>query len=276
MSQPILHTRTKLQLDTFLRMPSHALMLKGHTGIGKYYIASWLAQRLDKRVHVVKAPEKKSTISIDQIRELYHITRTGDPVTIVIDDAHMLGIPAQNAFLKLLEEPPHGITFILTCTGQAVLLPTITSRCTVIDVLLPDKPLLLRAAPTDNSLTEPEIQALLHTTQGLPARFFTALADAAIYEAHNQQVKEAKSFYAASKFERHLTLAGRNYEREWGLRLIEVLSIILDTLLKQNVAAPNVIAKLVNQGSLLESVTRALNSIPGNPKIHLTQLAEEL
>jgi DNA polymerase III delta prime subunit len=276
MSQPILHPRTKLQIDTFLLRPSHALLLKGHTGIGKYYIASWLAQRLAKRVHVVKASEKKSVISIDQIRELYHITRTGDPVTIVIDDAHMLGLPAQNAFLKLLEEPPHDITFILTYACQGALLPTITSRCAVIDVLPPDKHMLLRSVPTDTNLAEPELQALLHTTQGLPARFFTALADTAINETHNQQIKEAKSFYAASKFERHLTLAGRNYEREWGLRLVEVLSIILETLLKQNAAAPNVIARLANQGALLENVTHALSSISGNPKIHLTQLAEEL
>lgn len=49
----------------------------------------------------------------------------------LIHDADTMNLPAQNALLKLLEEPPAGAAFVL-CTGNpALLLPTVRSRCAV-------------------------------------------------------------------------------------------------------------------------------------------------
>lgn len=51
---------------------------------------------------------------------------------VIIPDADKLTIPAQNALLKLLEEPPaHTYLFLLTTASES-LLPTIHSRCKVI------------------------------------------------------------------------------------------------------------------------------------------------
>ena len=47
----------------------------------------------------------------------------------IIQDADRLTIPAQNRFLKTLEEPPGNSLFILTSAYPRVLLPTIRSRC---------------------------------------------------------------------------------------------------------------------------------------------------
>ena len=53
---------------------------------------------------------------------------------IIIDDAHLLTIEAQNALLKVLEEPPDHTIIILSADKKDVFLPTIISRCHVVEL----------------------------------------------------------------------------------------------------------------------------------------------
>lgn len=53
---------------------------------------------------------------------------------IVIDEAELLTIEAQNALLKVLEEPPANTLLVLSTTTKETLLPTIISRCHVIQL----------------------------------------------------------------------------------------------------------------------------------------------
>lgn len=47
----------------------------------------------------------------------------------IVRDAQTMNVNAQNAILKLLEEPPGGACFILCADNAAALLPTVRSRC---------------------------------------------------------------------------------------------------------------------------------------------------
>lgn len=80
---------------------------------------------------------KTKTYKIDQIRELAKDAqiRPNDAnakVYIFQDAGRRFSEVSQNAFLKLLEEPPQNICFFLLCHNAKALLGTVRSRCTVI------------------------------------------------------------------------------------------------------------------------------------------------
>jgi hypothetical protein len=53
---------------------------------------------------------------------------------IIIEDSHLLTTEAQNALLKVLEEPPNHTIIILSAQSKDTMLPTIISRCQVIEL----------------------------------------------------------------------------------------------------------------------------------------------
>lgn len=65
-----------------------------------------------------------STISLKPIR--------GQKKSVILLHADTLSIPAQNALLKTLEEPPADTLLILTAENENMLLETIRSRCQII------------------------------------------------------------------------------------------------------------------------------------------------
>lgn len=82
------------------------------------------------------------TIRIDQIRELESFVfvgshRNGRRVVLVTEADAMNGAAA-NSLLKILEEPPSSVYFILISSRTKSLLPTIRSRCRVIAFGPPD------------------------------------------------------------------------------------------------------------------------------------------
>jgi DNA polymerase III gamma/tau subunit len=72
--------------------------------------------------------------SIEDIKNLIKETKVFHPKVRVyfLADFHLSSIPAQNSFLKLLEEPPSNVQFVLSTYNKYSLLPTIISRVKII------------------------------------------------------------------------------------------------------------------------------------------------
>lgn len=66
--------------------------------------------------------------SIRELRDIFITTARGYNRVIVLDETHLLSKTAQSALLKVFEETPRGIYFILATTDPDKLLPTIRSR----------------------------------------------------------------------------------------------------------------------------------------------------
>jgi DNA polymerase III delta prime subunit len=58
----------------------------------------------------------------------------GQTKAVIIEESHLLTTQAQNALLKVLEEPPAHTIMILSTQSKDSLLPTIISRCQVIEL----------------------------------------------------------------------------------------------------------------------------------------------
>ncbi|HZK87008.1 MAG TPA: hypothetical protein VFC40_03505 [Syntrophomonas sp.] len=131
---------------------SHAYLFMGPAGVGKYTTALAMARAIimssdpqgeaywREGVHpdfkLIEKLDKKSMIGIEQVtRELepwlalkpYRALRR----VVIIKDAQLLSLPAANALLKTLEEPPEYAVIILVA-DENNLLETIISRCQLI------------------------------------------------------------------------------------------------------------------------------------------------
>lgn len=123
---------------------SHAYIIEGAKGSGKYTLATMLAAALapdfsDKilsggcvDVITYALPEDRKSIGIATVRELKYkayIQPQELPYNIfIMRDAHTMTPEAQNSLLKVLEEPPEGVYIFLLCDTASALLPTVRSR----------------------------------------------------------------------------------------------------------------------------------------------------
>lgn len=95
-----------------------------------------------------KSTRKSLQISVDQVRALAEFFTLSSHQSsglrvVLIHPAEALNATSANALLKMLEEPPGGVIFILVSHQLKRLLPTILSRCHKIDMPIPERALAL-------------------------------------------------------------------------------------------------------------------------------------
>lgn len=144
------------------RMP-HAFIVEGADGLGKSAFARLIARgamctcasplsekcphcrKMRDGVHpdfsVLTGSGKTNAISIDAVREMRAAARIApneaDKRVFVLEDCDNMQPAAQNAFLKIFEEAPPHVIFIVTCRSAAQLLTTIRSRGRIITLYPP-------------------------------------------------------------------------------------------------------------------------------------------
>ena len=152
----IKHFKSSIEMDRI----SHAYIICGEEDSGKKSLAKSFAKTLQcekegtepcnecQSCHQAEtgnhpdiirvSHEKAAVITVDEIREQVVNSISVKPYKskykiYIIEDAQLMNQQAQNALLKTIEEPPeYGIIILLT-TGMDKLLPTIVSRCIVLN-----------------------------------------------------------------------------------------------------------------------------------------------
>jgi DNA polymerase-3 subunit delta' len=94
-------------------------------------------------VRVVRPEMKSRRISVTQIRALeksmYQASEKDKWKVGVVLEADRMGVEAENAFLKTLEEPPTNCLLLLITSNPDRLLPTILSRCVQLKLMTSDR-----------------------------------------------------------------------------------------------------------------------------------------
>lgn len=85
-----------------------------------------------------KTKKNTQVITVDEVRRvksfLSYTSEAGTHRVVIVDTADLLNTNAANALLKSLEEPPPRTFFLLLTATPGRLLPTIRSRCRVLDL----------------------------------------------------------------------------------------------------------------------------------------------
>lgn len=218
MSKVYLHPVSERYITTLVLNPPQSLLISGAVGIGLSVTAQYLADQLGVVAQIVlpekdeKVDTEKGTISVDVIRRLYEMTKTIETSRrlIVIDYTERMGVQAQNAFLKLLEEPGKNTHFILLSHEPSKLLPTILSRVQHVEIrpVTHEQSLALL---NELKVTDPQkMSQLLFMADGLPAELNRLVSDDTYFADRSQIIRDARLFLQGTPYER-LTLA-QNYK----------------------------------------------------------------
>jgi DNA polymerase-3 subunit gamma/tau len=114
---------------------SHAYLFVGSRGTGKTTVARIFAKEIGVSVNDLYEIDAASNRGIEDIKELRDGARVlpfdSKYKIYIIDEVHMLSKDAWGALLKILEEPPKHVIFILATTELHKVPETIISRCQV-------------------------------------------------------------------------------------------------------------------------------------------------
>ena len=210
MAQPFFHEHTHQSILRLAQSSTHAIGLQGASGAGKMTAAAYLAAQAGAEVQYIY-PEKKDVvdrengvISIAIIRRLYTLTqgRSARRRVLVIVGAGTMSHSAQNAFLKLLEEPTANTTFILLIENPENLLPTVRSRLQIITIQNITKEQSLSLLDQLGVKDERTREQLLFIAGGLPARLTELATDASRLDREAQLLRQARTLIQGSRYER--------------------------------------------------------------------------
>ncbi len=122
---------TDLTISVLLTVPDSG----SHQSLAQKYLADFYPN-----YQPIFLNQTEENLPIELVRDLINQTsfaRTSQEQTAyILCGAEKASLPAQNALLKILEEPPKNILLVLVATTGHQLLPTILSRCN--EVLLTD------------------------------------------------------------------------------------------------------------------------------------------
>lgn len=185
---------------------SHFYLISGPQGSGKHTLARLLAAAIQCRgadkpclqcpacrkviadTHpdfiTVDDPEKK-TVPVDLIRQartdIYIQPNEADYKIYQFPRAQDMGLPGQNALLKVLEEPPKYGVFLLLTDNPDKLLPTVRSRCTELKMqALPEKLLKAELARRFPKAQPEDLSAAVMRSGGILGQAVTMLEGGAV------------------------------------------------------------------------------------------------
>lgn len=286
----LLHPQTRQALQFFITRPSHALLISGPAGSGKAVISRALAKELLGLSSLnelefypyfsqLSVAAGKQDIPIDSVRGVIRLMSLKVPGSqairrvVFIEDAQNLSQPAQNAILKILEEPAGDTVFILTTNSVQAVLPTIASRSQKI-VVQPVSQSASRIYFKDHSQSSVDSAWLL---SGGRAALLQALLDKKSEHPLRQAVDEAKKFLVQNRYDRLLGVLQLSQDRRRMEAFLDALDRTLSALHRRAVDSDRIgqSAKLLNGRKAVKQTINALADNT-NPKLAAIDLVLSL
>ncbi len=258
---------------------SHAILLQGEPGTGKRTLARLIAQavlcqgkeprpcgvctscyKAEKGIHpdiieLGAEAVKPMSFHIDAIRELRQgafIAPNESEIKIyILHNAQNMTIQAQNALLKVLEEPPEYVMFILLCQNRSSLLETILSRCVSFTLEPPDEQTCARVLTERKpGLSQEQYQAAAVEAEGNVGRALSLLDPESEEGERANRAWEAaqgllKAIYSGDEFALLAAVSRYEKQKETFVQLLPCLKqMVKEASLKKYIAGHSGLASL--------------------------------
>ena len=178
---------------------SHAQLISGEDGIGKSILAEILGKLIlngdlnREYVDIINYRPSKASFGVDDVREIIDEVNKkpfeGDKKVIIIHQGNKLTLPAQNALLKAIEEPPTEVYIIILCESLELILDTIKSRCEIYKLTPLTKDELYKyIAIKGYDYSEEEKASAIAFSEGIPGRIDRYFSDTELQELRDKIV----------------------------------------------------------------------------------------
>ncbi|MBI2636340.1 hypothetical protein HYW84_03380 [Candidatus Peregrinibacteria bacterium] len=202
-----------------------------------------------------KPPARTDKIRIDDIRavqERMHEVGTGRYRCCIIRSVERMQIEAISALLKILEEPPDGVVFLMTTQSLQSLPPTLVSRARTLHFSrLTD----VELEPFLGGTSEDERKFLLRVAQGTPGILRRLRDDTELFRIERQMYSNALAFWHSRSNIERMRLLKPLHER--GAASDKFLLHLLLALREENEnVSPSIILRIM---SLCRNLTTNVN-----------------
>lgn len=287
----LLHDSTRTQTKSFLKNPSHALLITGESGSGKACLAENLAMELlglDSEQQLqnypyfnhLKRPDDKQDIPIDSIRLLNKFLKLKAPGrqeirrVILIENAQDLNEEAGNALLKTLEEPAADSVFILTVPSAQSILPTISSRTQHIQIRSVSLQQSLKFM--EGNYPNPDIESAWRLSGGSVGLMLALLQDDKEHPL-KKAIDESKSYLRMNSYQRALLADSLSRDKAQLALVLEALAKVLGAVQHSGLGHGNDYQKkkLLTSRKLILRLQRTLDT-NASPKLIALELSLNL
>ena len=134
----ILNAPRGMGKKTVLRYILSLMLCDTHTSCGNCLSCKSIEVGAHPDVVHLRREEDRATLGVAAVRDIKNEVYTrpvmADYKAVIVHEAHLATVEAQNAMLKMIEEPPEKVVFFLICDTMAPILSTIISRSVVLNI----------------------------------------------------------------------------------------------------------------------------------------------
>jgi DNA polymerase-3 subunit delta' len=222
-------------LDKLIVNLPNALLLSSSKNYGVFEIARQLLQSNNFDTEYILPSLKgvidfeNGTIGVDEIKNIQSkaALSRNKKFIICISKADAMTRPAQNSFLKLLEEPNLETTFILCTELRSKLLPTVISRCQEVNLKKISKTQSTEYIKKMGIMDDKKQNQILYLANGLPGMIKNLASDSEYFNSVSLSFKEAMEFISAKPYEKIKKISQFKDDRDKAILLVDDLLRIL-------------------------------------------------